>query len=750
MISRRRFLELSCCTAIAGDLLPGDAADISFYGRQPEVQLEAARGVLTRLLGSRSGNFDLQLIAAEGTQPVARISAFGGRVSIRASSGVALCRAAYTYLRQECSAMVTWSGEHLHLPASFPSVAEYTISCPYRFVQYYNPCTFGYSTPFWNWQRWERELDWMALHGITMPLAMDGQEAIWQTVWKSFGLTQAELDHFSVGPAHLPWHRMGNINDFDGPLPQSWVDGKRDLQTKILGRMRSLGMTPVAPAFSGFVPEGFKRVNPGARTSTVLWGDGAYVTMPRETKTFILHPGETELYKQIGKAFIQEYKRVFGPVDYYLADTFNELAAPVGVQTRYQDLAAFGRTVYEGIIAGDPNGTWVMQGWLFADDPKFWDSPSVEALLSKVPDDRMIILDYTNDADPKRQTRFPSGQWKRHQAFYGKQWVNGMAHTFGGNNNVKGNLAMISSEPFDVLENPAHGRLVGWSMDPEGIESNEVVYELMTDIGWTEKRIQLRQWISSYCQARYGAVPIEMKSAWDLLLQSAYSSHTWMTKHRWQVRPSLEPEGDYKRVSLNSVDSSPVFTRAVEQFLSCYDSFHSNVLYRNDLIEFVSQSVGGSVERMLQAACDAHKAGHPEERDQKAKAALDMLLRVDALMNLRSDRRLETWVHDARSWAAGDDEAAYYDQNARRIITYWGWSELADYAARVWSGLIRDYYVPRWTIFFAELKQNSPSTLNVWEETWLSSPYKPSVPLSVPNLDREARSMLNTCRSWNI
>ncbi len=48
---------------------------------------------------------------------------------------------------------------------------------------------------------------------------------------------------------------------------------------------------------------------------------------------------------------------------------------------RFEDLERFGRTVFEGIQAGDPNGTWVMQGWLFVYDSAFWNNESVEALL---------------------------------------------------------------------------------------------------------------------------------------------------------------------------------------------------------------------------------------------------------------------------------------------------------------------------------------------------------------------------------
>ncbi len=42
-----------------------------------------------------------------------------------------------------------------------------------------NVCTASYSMAWWDWRRWEEEMDWMALSGINLALAFTGQEAIW-------------------------------------------------------------------------------------------------------------------------------------------------------------------------------------------------------------------------------------------------------------------------------------------------------------------------------------------------------------------------------------------------------------------------------------------------------------------------------------------------------------------------------------------------------------------------------------------
>jgi alpha-N-acetylglucosaminidase len=745
MWTRRQFLASTGTSAAAAALAATIQASAATTQSDPQPEIlspvAAASGVLERALGTHASRFKLSLFPASSpTAPEEyEVEAAGGVVTIRGTSAVALCRAAYSYLREQCGAMITWSGQHLDLPQTFPDLPKTTVQCPYRHVQYLNPCTFGYTMAFWDWARWERELDWMALHGVTMPLAMEGQEWVWQKVWLSLGLSQAEIDAFTTGPAHLPWHRMGNINDFEGPLSQNWVEEQHVLQRRILDRMRSLGMKPVVPAFSGFVPKGFLRVYPDAEAFTLLWLANSFATIPRNTRTFILHPRQDALYREIGKRFIETYKKTYGEVEYYLADTFNELAVPVSEDHRYDDLELFGRTVYGGIQAGDPNGTWVMQSWLFVFDP-FWDAPSMEALLRGVPNDRMLILDYSNDLTRRVKGNYATNPWKRSQAFFGKQWTNGMTLDHGGNNNVKGNLALLASAPAEVLSSPDKGNLVGWSICPEGIESNEVAYELMTDAGWRSAPIDLELWIPKYCKARYGKCPPAMAKAWKLLRESAYGEHVWNTRHAWQCEPSLTPAG-------HSVNASPQFVEATTLFLSCAPDLAGNQLYRNDLIEFVAQSAGGWVDQQLALATELIRSQQTATAKIYANHALDMLTRIDALMNLRPDRRLETWVAAARAKAKTPDEAAFYDENARTLITTWGWPELSDYASRVWSGLIRDYYKARWSAWFEHQWTGNEFSLDLWQQAWLSRPYKPSTPAAVPDLVAAATAMLADCKS---
>jgi len=161
----------------------------------------------------------------------------------------------------------------------------------------------------------------------------------------------------------------------------------------------------------------------------------------------------------------------------------------------------------------------------------------------------------------------------------------------------------------------------------------------------------------------------------------------------------------------------------------------------------VAQAAGGWVDQQLTLATELMRSQQPATAKAHASRALAMLSRIDSLMNLRPDRRLETWVAAARAKAKSPDEAAFYDENARTLITTWGWPELSDYASRVWSGLIRDYYAARWSAWFEHQWSGASFSLDLWQQAWLSRPYRPSKPEAVPDLIAAATSMLADCNS---
>lgn len=667
--------------------------------------IQPAKKVIERLIGRRVYDIEFLSIPNDNGFETFEVEAKNGKLLIKGSSTVALCYGFNTYLKEACHSMATWGGEHINIPAVWPDFEKKQITSPYKFRYYLNVVTFGYTIPYWDCARWEKELDWMALHGINMPLATVASEAIAERVWSKMGLSKSEIRDFFTGPAHLPWHRMGNLNGWNGPFSDAWQEGQLKLQHQIIGRMRELGFEPIAPAFAGFVPEAFMKKHPESKVKRLKWGG-----FPEKNNAFVLAP-DSPYFEEIGKLFIQEWEKEFGKNTYFLSDSFNEMELPVeNEEAKHQLLEKYGESIYKSIVAGDSDAIWVTQGWTFGYQHKFWDKPSLQALLRKVPDDKMVIIDLANDY-PK-WIWHTDLTWKVHEGFYGKNWIYCYTPNFGGKTPLTGELEMYASNSTDALRSLYRKNLVGFGFAPEGIENNEVIYELLADMGWRENKIDLDGWLADYCKARYGAYPPKMQQAWTLLRQSVYSSLYSYTRFLWQT---VVP--DQRRKSF--IDTSDKFMHAVELFLECSDELKNSELYRNDAIELSALYLSAKADIYYKSAIKADSLGQNIQAKQLLKKTVDLLLNVDRLLESHPSYRLETWVNYARKQGTISEEKMKYESNAKRLITTWGGFQ-ADYSARIWSGLIRDYYIPRITMHL----NNKNADIRNWEEHWINTEWQ--------------------------
>ena len=323
--------------------------------------------------------------------------------------------------------------------------------------------TFSYTTAFWTWENWEDELDWLALRGVNLPLAWVGVEKLLVEVFQEVGLSRPEILDFLSGPAFQAWNRFGNIQgSWGGKLPMSWIDKQFDLQQKIVRRMVELGMTPVLPAFTGFVPRALSEVFPNASVVNISQWNGFSSQYTNDT---FLEPTDP-LFAQLQKSFIAKQQAYYGNISsIYTLDQFNE-NDPVSADL--DALKQLSSTVWQSLKDADSNAIWMLQGWLFFSNSDFWTNERVEAFLGGVTRDTdMLILDLFSETQP---------QWQRLDSYYGKPWIWCQLHDYGGNQGLYGQVMNVTVNPIKALANSSS--LVGFGLTMEGQEGNEIMYDL--------------------------------------------------------------------------------------------------------------------------------------------------------------------------------------------------------------------------------------------------------------------------------
>ncbi len=662
---------------------------------------DPSRNVIQRTIGKQHINVSLAIRSDKGNNYFS-YEVKNGKLQIQASDNVALCRGFYDYVKSNHMGLFSWSGNNITIPSVLKDQSFKKRISPFKNHYYFNVVTYGYTMPYWDWSRWEKEIDWMALHGVNMPLALVANEAISARVWSKLGLTDKEIGDYFAGPAHLPWMRMGNISNIDGPLPKTWHEQQVVLQHKILKRMKELGMKPICPAFAGFVPKAIKRLYPNVSFSETSWAGSFH--------NWMLSP-EDELFHTIGKMFIEEWEKEFGRNEYYIADSFNEMDIPFPSKDdpkRYTLLADYGERVYKSIRDGNKDAVWVMQGWMFGYMRDIWDYKTLQALVSKVPNDKMLLLDLA--VDYNKNFWHSEVNWEFYKGFYNKPWVYSVIPNMGGKCGLTGVLEFYANGHWEALRSANKGNLVAFGMAPEGIENNEVIYELLSDAGWAEKEIDLYQWLEDYSLCRYGSYPKELQSFWNHMLVSVYGTFTDHPRYKWQFRPSATSRG--------SINACETFYQGIEKLINVPEELKKSELFQYDLSQWTAAYVGGKLELLTKHIERAYEEENLTLAQNLETLFETMMLRMDTLLSTFPTTNMQEWVNKARAYGTTQQQADKYESNARRIVTIWG-PPVDDYSARIWSGLIRDYYLPRWKAYFAQKKSGINFDFAKRERHWV-------------------------------
>jgi alpha-N-acetylglucosaminidase len=438
------------------------------------------------------------------------------------------------------------------------------------------------------------------------------------------------------------------------------------------------------------VPAAFKKKFPNAKLKATNWKNGF-------ADTYILDSGDP-MFSVIGKKFLQTQTKLLGTDHLYSADTFNENEPPSDDPDFLSKLSA---RVYEGMRQADTAATWVMQGWLFYSDRKFWREKQTEALLNAVPNDKMIILDLATEIEPV---------WKRTNAFYGKPWIWNMLHNFGGNTNLFGRMETVASEPANALNDSNRGNLVGIGLTMEGIEQNPVMYELMTSHTWQNEPIDLNEWLPQFVFNRYGVRNDDALNAWNVLRKTVFvvPADKYIrdgAESILQGRPTLDSFTRWTKTKLNydPKDLLPAWDAMIKASRACKNSDG----FQFDIVDLTRQVLANYALPLQRKFVEAYNRRELSSFKKYSGQFVELIDDIDKLLATRKDFLLGQWIADARKYGTTQSEKHLYEFNAKDLITLWGDKDcpLNEYACRQWSGLFTDFYKRRWQQFFLKLEE---------------------------------------------
>jgi alpha-N-acetylglucosaminidase len=712
----------------------------------PHDAILSTTGLIERLLGARYvAVFKLSTIPPD---PATGQDAFEidvppaapYAVTIRGNNGVSLASGLSWYLRYFLNCSISWgrdgSGNQLTTVPSDPSLFPRPTSklrqvTPNTFRYLYNVCTFGYSTVWWGWEQWQEELDRMAVNGVNAPLAFVGTEFVLLQFFTSLGISQDELlNDWFTGPAFLPWNRMNNAKNWGGPLTLDWINRQRDLQLQILERMRSFGMAPILPGWSGRVPAGITKVFPKINVFALPSWAGFNSTYSSSLNIDPLDPLFVSLGVNYTRLLAQTYG-LSGTPNVYQADLFNEMDPPSTNLTYLQQANA---AMVSSITGADPAGIYMMQGWLFRFSD-FWKGDEgyqrAQAFIGGLPLNNSIVLDLNTDQYPV---------WNQYTSFFGRAWIWNSLAVFGGRRGLYGNLSRISSGP--VEDRNASSSMVGFGATPEAIEEIPLFFDLVWEMNWrSEAPPDLDQWIVSYGQRRYAWQPdggepdALLPQAMTTLRQAVYSSSN-------MDETPLENSPSFTAFSSRNTNATGLLVALRLFLMSALNKEVGSTLstWQYDCVDLARQVLVNTWDDYHHYQALAYQPfitfGADTSPDVIPLTALMLNITsdLDRLLATNENYLLGNWIADARAWANNTGDAAdLLELNARNQLTLWGpaaplnssySNSIDDYAAKHWQGLVGGYSQSRWQLqsqyVLSSLQSRQPANWEQYQEDHLA------------------------------
>lgn len=682
---------------------------ISFFLLGVTLYASPITGLLERIDKGASRKFVIERL--KGEKDFFELDQKGNKVVVRGNNYVSIATGINWYLKYYAGINLSWNGMQADLPEVLPPVLkkerhETDLKLRYDF----NYCTFSYSMAFWDWKRWEQEIDWMALHGINLPLAMVGTDVVWKNVLEELGYTREEINAFIAGPGFQAWWLMNNLEGWGGPNPDSWYERQEELQKRILKRMREYGIEPVLPGYSGMVPHNAKD-----RLGLNVADPGRWNGYPRPA---FLQPTDPQ-FERIAALYYREMTRLYGKASYYSMDPFHE-----GGNTSGVDLEAAGKAIWKAMKQANPRAAWVVQAWGANPRPQ---------MIRNLPAGDMVVLDLFSESRP--QWGDPASSWYRKEGFEQHDWLFCMLLNYGGNVGLHGKMAHLIEEFYKAKDSSFGKTLKGVGMTMEGIENNPVMYELLCELPWREQRFSKDEWLEGYLKARYGKSDSQVSQAWMLLSNTIYNCPAASTQQGTHesilcARPSWKAYQVSSWSEMSDYYDPADVIRAAGMMVEAAERFRGNNNFEYDLVDIVRQAVAEKGRLMYRVLVDAYKAGDRELFKLSSDRFLRLILMQDRLLATRPEFKVGRWLESARNLGSTEEEKDWYEWNARVQITTWGNRVAADdgglhdYAHREWNGLLRDFYYLRWKTWLDEqlksFEDGQPKAIDFYalEEPW--------------------------------
>lgn len=660
--------------------------------------VKALGGLVTRVLGEKykdSFAFIINRNADERKENRFTLCSFDGKITISGDCGVSCATGLNYYLKNYCGVHVSQQTKQVKMPDVLPIPKEtVTVTSPYEVRYAYNYCTLSYTMPYFGYDDWQRELDFLMLSGVNLILDLTATEALWVHYLQKLGYTADQAKDYVCGYCYKAWWLMGNLEGYGGTVSDSWVMDTLEMARVNQRYMTVMGAMPALQTFVGAMPSTFGRL---ARQHLMskgfsdvadymapqgLWAGG--FTRPNVLKT------SYDGYHYLAELFYSCQDEIYGQVsDYYCGDVCHE----GGIVPADLSKPEMARTILNELMASNKKGQWILQAW--------WDNPMKETLdgFAEYRSTNIIILDLAALAKPR---------WSNTETWGGKEfggcgWIYCILDNYGGRTGMHGKLDKMSEL---IAEANANSNLMrGIGITPEGTFQNPAVFELFWEMGWKDERVDIKTWIEEFAKRRYGSENPKAIEAWRIFERTVYGKESYDGTSKNNVineNASLKADyctGGYYKIPYDRAE----FEKGVCSLIDCMDELIDNECYVYDIVDLTRQLLTNSSDDYFEQLKWAFKNKDAKLFSRAKAKFLGAMYLIDEICSYSVDDRMSKWegriydfIGDERNGSYDDYSVDMMKINARALLSTWASAPITNYANRQYEGYMVDYCIAMW------------------------------------------------------
>ncbi|MBQ3150748.1 MAG: alpha-N-acetylglucosaminidase C-terminal domain-containing protein [Clostridia bacterium] len=627
--------------------------------------------LIERTTGELADSFIIEIVENTDNFDFFEIEQVDDKIILRGNNNCSVALAYNYYLRNHCNIDLSWSGntEAYEIEKILPVKHKVRKEIKQKIRMCMDYEIYANEAAFWDYDRFEKELEFMAMNGINLVPMLVGNEAVSYYSLLELGINREDSMEFLSSPSYYPLQMSGKLDTFLPMTDTNYLKSRIELGKKILKRMKELSIKPVLPVFNGHVSKFFKGYF--KKASVIL--NTQYADYPF---TYRLDPYDP-LFNSVGSMLMSKQKEFFGDAEYYLADPF------YGVSPRARDASLvpdFGTAISS--LIGD--ATLVTHACDYTD-----------ALVSRLNHEKVLIIDKDGSL------------YKEHKGFSGYPFVVGTSVNVGGHTTLHGSLEEISDNSF-LAASKKYENAVGCGVFADSLTDNPHICALALEMLTEKGKVDVKEWIKEYSARRWGSDEKCLEKAALLLLETCYSKKNSgpVTGSIIAARPSTVLSHTAPGDTLELRYDNKKLCEALELMLSSEDDYTEG--YAFDACNILRQLLSNYARVLYTGVINGYNDRDGRLFETATNSFMRLLSDLERLLMTRSEFCLYDKLLAVSASSLNKHDKQNFEIAYLCSITMFGpfnTPEHYDLLWKEWTDLVGEYYAKRWHSFFTMLAE---------------------------------------------